>query len=52
MMVESILGNIKMIKKTDIEFLNGQKEKNIEDLGKMGDRMEKEKYMILKIKNG
>ena len=45
-------GNIKMIKKKDKKSLNGMEEKNIKDIGKMGNNMEKDCYIVLKIKLG
>ena len=45
-------GNIRMIKKKDMESLNGMEGKNIKDIGKMGNNMEKDCYIVLKIKLG
>ena len=45
-------GNIKMIKKKAMENLNGMEEKNIKDIGKMGNNMGKEFCIILRIKLG
>ena len=40
-MVESILGSIKMIKKMDMESINGQMVKNLEECGRREFNMEK-----------
>ena len=45
-------GNIKMIKKKVMESLNGMEENNIKDIGKMGNNMEKDCYIVLKINLG
>ena len=52
LMEEYIKGNIKMIKKKDMEFLFGLAEENIKDIGKKGNKMVKGKYIILKTING
>jgi hypothetical protein len=44
--------NIEMIKKKDMENLNGMVEKNIKDIGKMESNMEKDYYIVSKIKIG
>ena len=43
---------IKMIKKMDLEFLNGQMEKNIKVIGKMENKMAKENFIFLLKING
>ena len=52
LMEENMKGNIKMIKKKAMANLNGTEEKNIKDIGKMENNMEKVCYIILKIKVG
>ena len=45
-MGENIMENIKMIKKRDMDYLNGLMEKNIGVIGKMENNMEKENNII------
>ena len=52
LMEENMMGNIKMIEKMDLELFIGVMEKYIKDIGKMEKNMEKEKYFILRKKNG
>ena len=49
LMGENILGIIRMIKNMDMVYLNGLMGKNIKVIGKMGNKMEKEKIIILEI---
>ena len=52
LMEENMKENIKMIKKKDLEYLNGQMVESLEDYGKMVNKMEKEKYIFQLSKNG
>ena len=45
-----MMGNIKKIKKKDMEYLNGLMEKFIKDNGKMVNKMEKENFIFPLIK--
>ena len=49
---ENMLDIIKMIKKKDIAFLLGLMEENMMEIGKMEDKMVKDNFIILKLKNG
>jgi hypothetical protein len=49
-MEENMMGNIKKIKKKDMEYLNGLMGKFIKDNGKMVNKMEKENFVFPLIK--
>jgi hypothetical protein len=52
LMEENMLDIIKMIKKKDMAFLLGLMEENMMEIGKMEDKMVKDNFIILKLKNG
>ena len=48
----NMMVNISMIKKKDMEYLNGLMEKFIKGIGKMENKMGKENFISLLTKNG
>jgi hypothetical protein len=52
LMEENIKEIIKMIKKMVMVFLNGLMEKNIKVIGRMENKMEKENFIMSRLKHG
>ena len=52
LMEENMKENINKIKKKDLVYSNGQMVESLEDNGKMVNKMEKENFIVLNLKNG